>query len=137
MSLRRKLALLLCPDLAVLPYDRPLAPRLAGPELAEAAARAKELCRLDLLYAVRTGVVLTWSNAPQYEGPMYQWPHDRQRVRRISLGALERLRKGKQQGVRPITAFMACNYFSAIWPADLAWPADIPRPPKSNPQEAA
>ena len=39
MSLRRKLALLLCPDLAVLPYDRPLAPRLAGPELAEAAAR--------------------------------------------------------------------------------------------------
>ena len=26
----------------------------------------------------------------------------------------------------------AASWFSEKWPADLAWPADIPRPPKSK-----
>ncbi len=30
------------------------------------------------------------------------------------------------------TAERAVRYFSDHWPADLAWPRDIPRPPKSK-----
>lgn len=29
------------------------------------------------------------------------------------------------------------QWFSDHWPADLAWPADIPRPPKSTNEDAA
>ncbi len=29
------------------------------------------------------------------------------------------------------------QWFSDNWPDDLGWPSDIPRPPKSQPQEAA
>jgi hypothetical protein len=31
-------------------------------------------------------------------------------------------------GCRPESAHNALRLFSAIWPADLAWPADVPRP---------
>ncbi len=37
---------------------------------------------------------------------------------------------------RTATAARVMSYFGDHWPADLEWPRDIPRPPKSK-QEAA
>lgn len=34
-------------------------------------------------------------------------------------------------------AMIVMQWFSDRWPSDLEWPADIPRPPKTNPKEAA
>ena len=35
-------------------------------------------------------------------------------------------------GCNTDTAEKALRWFSTNWPADLAWPRDIPRPPKSK-----
>ncbi|TKA95416.1 hypothetical protein FAZ78_16915 [Cereibacter changlensis] len=42
----------------------------------------------------------------------------------------KRLREGKGCTVK--TASATVQWFSNHWPADLEWPADIPRPPKSK-----
>lgn len=46
----------------------------------------------------------------------------------------KRLQSGKGCSAR--TAAEVVQWFSDHWPADLEWPRDIPRPPKSK-QEAA
>lgn len=46
-----------------------------------------------------------------------------------------RLRAG--HGCSVPTFNKSIQWFSDHWPDDLAWPSDIPRPPKTNPQEAA
>ena len=94
------------------------------------------LLRLDRLYANATGAVLKRSTAPEYTGPMYEWRSTRSEVKIDVVAALERLRAGRQATVIITTEFFALNYFSAIWPADLEWPSDIPRPPKAK-REAA
>lgn len=47
---------------------------------------------------------------------------------------LDRLAKGHSCTLR--TADRVMSWFSDNWPADLAWPRDIPRPPKTK-REAA
>lgn len=136
MAMRRKLALLLCPELAELPYDaiergRPRA------TCQQAASDAAQLMRLDRLYAAATGCSLTMQSAPDYSGPMYQWRTSRQHIKMRVLDALIRLRAGRQGGVQRTTAFVALNYFSAIWPADLEWPADIRRPDTTDQRRAS
>jgi hypothetical protein len=47
----------------------------------------------------------------------------------------KRLRDGK--GCTLKTAISTVQWFSDHWPADLEWPADFPRPPRSTSMEAA
>ncbi|WP_010142188.1 hypothetical protein [Oceanicola sp. S124] len=129
MDLRRKIALFICPELAELPYDPALEISDKHTSLdPRAEANALIVRRLDRIYAAHTGIILDGQNAPDYIGPLDGWNDNANRVRWTVMGALERLRKGQQTGVRPTTAWRAQNYFSSIWPADLAWPSDIPRP---------
>lgn len=46
----------------------------------------------------------------------------------------ERLRKGG--GLRTDTYARRLDWFSTHWPADLEWPADVPRPKKPKKQVA-
>ncbi len=46
----------------------------------------------------------------------------------------DRLRRGKTCTIK--TAASVLDWFNQNWPADLEWPRDIPRPPKSK-KEAA
>lgn len=39
-----------------------------------------------------------------------------------------RIRKSKRAGFDPLTFEAAMSKFSKIWPEDLEWPSDIPRP---------
>ncbi len=130
IDLRRKIALFICPELATLPYDPAL--EISSKHICKdprAEANALIVRRLDRLYAAHTGIVLDGQNAPDYTGPFYDWKEaTRRRVRWIVVSALVRLRKGRQLGCQRNTAWLAQNYFSSIWPADLAWPSDIPRP---------
>jgi hypothetical protein len=99
--------------------------RRADVKLTQSAVR---LLTLDSIYTRLTGVVLKHKSAPEYFGPMYQWPCRRADVRKQTLDALVRLRTGRQAGVHGTTEFVALNYFASIWPRDLAWPPSIPRP---------
>jgi len=47
----------------------------------------------------------------------------------------DRLAAGR--GCRVDTYNKALLAFGALWPADLEWPRDIPRPPKSKKEKAA
>ena len=50
-----------------------------------------------------------------------------------ALGKGDFFKKLKAGGdCRTATASRLMAYFSDAWPADLAWPRDIPRPPKSK-----
>lgn len=133
MSIRRRLALWLCPDLANLPHnpDRHVVARRA-PAQNHRKSEADELRRLDRLYAAHTGIVLKEVNAPGYCGPMYRWPDSPEAVRRQAIPALIRLRRSPEMGVQPRTHFRTLNYLAAIWPSDLEWPRDIPRPSKQK-----
>lgn len=44
---------------------------------------------------------------------------------------------GRRVGCSIRTYERALRWFSDHWPADLAWPADVPRPPKSHTEDAA
>ena len=130
MSLRRKIALMICPELADLPYDSmALFPPAKN---AKAASDAERICRLDRHYSAATGVVLTASTAPEYVGPMYEWRSTRAQIRHGVVALLGRLRSRRQGGVHMTSAYVAINYFASIWPADLDWPRDIPRPTKKE-----
>ncbi len=134
MSLRRKVALMICPELADLPYD--FTSSLPPAKSAEEASDGERLRRLDRLYTAATGVVLTARTAPEYTGPMYKWRFSRAQIRHRVVAALGRLRSRRQNGAGRVTAYVTVNYFAAIWPADLEWPRDIPRP-TPNKKEAA
>lgn len=134
MLFRRKLALMICPELANLPHHS--MNRSAPRKRERSEWDGHNLSKLDLLYAASTGVVLDLRTAPEYSGPMYCWKRTREQVRKNAVNALIRLRSGRQSGVHQVTAFLALNYLSAIWPTDLAWPSDIPRP-TPNKKEAA
>jgi len=126
MALRRKIALMICPELADLPHDAMNA--LPPAKNAKAASDAERICRLDRLYTAATGVVLTASTAPEYTGPMYEWRSSRTQIRHKVISLLGNLRARRQGGVHMTSAHVAIHYFAAIWPNDLKWPADIPRP---------
>lgn len=139
MLLRRKLALMICPDLAHLPYS---ASSQATPKLRSnlrSQRNGQNLRELDQLYAAHTGVKLVEGNAPAYVGPMYLWPSSHEQVRRRAVSALVRLRANQQVGAHPSTHFGALNYFASIWPAHAPWPDHIKRPftPKTPKEEAA
>ncbi|WP_296639115.1 hypothetical protein [Roseinatronobacter sp.] len=125
---RRKLALTICPEFRNLPYEG--APPEGPPKAksAEALERGSQLQRLDRLYACHTGIILTKETAPDYAGPLYQWTYRPFLVRESVLQTLERLRAKRQTGAMPVNHFRALNYFASIWPDDLDWPSDIPRP---------
>lgn len=127
MKLRRKFALLICPELADLPY-RSVVREFPRAQSARAASDAERLMRLDQLYAASTGVVLKRCNAPDYSGSLYEWPMTAWGVKSKVISVLYSLRAHRQGGVSMNTAFIAINYFSSIWPDGLKWPADIPRP---------
>lgn len=95
---------------------------------------AADIRRLDAAYTRHIGGVLKHDKAPPYTGHMYEWPPSttRESVRKSVVGTLYRVRKLQWVGIHPTTHFQALNYFSAIWPDDLDWPADIRRPPKSK-----
>jgi len=46
-------------------------------------------------------------------------------------------RLSEGNGCRVDTYNKALSSFSELWPADLEWPRDIPRPPKSKKEKAA
>lgn len=129
--IRRRIALWVAPELADLPFSQNPAgfPPAQSPEKAR---MAQELRRLDRLYTAFTGVLLTTANAPAYDGPVYQWRRHRSLIMYDVVATLKRLRVNTVGGVRSTTSFVARCYFSSIWPADLEWPHDISRPPKSK-----
>lgn len=95
---------------------------------------AREILVLDTEYTLGTGVVLSEKPSPQvrsvpaYGGPMFDWPITRMRVGVRVLGAVHKVKNGRQASIKPATYVMAKHYYSAIWPHDLAWPDDIERP---------
>ena len=128
--LRRRVALFICPEFRDVPHQAAAFERKAkSPHMALAASQLRSL---DRLYALHTGVRLTHANAPIYTGSMYLWRTPRERVARAVISLLLRLRRDPICGTGMTNAFVARCYFSSIWPADLEWPRDIPRPPKSK-----
>lgn len=63
---------------------------------------------------------------------MYDWPFARSAVTETVALTLVRLRRNPNSGVLAVTSFKALNYFSSLWPADLEWPREVARPPKSR-----
>lgn len=139
-ALRRKIAAIIAPPEAPAPvvgnaeHGRHAPARRAISR--ESARRGEELRRLDGLFWAHTGVVLVMRTAPAYSGPLYQWNIPPKLVRERAINALQRLRREPESGVQPRTHWQTLNYLSVVWPADLFWPADIPRPPKAK-KEAA
>ncbi|ALF02140.1 hypothetical protein [Salipiger abyssi] len=105
-----------------LPPDR--ARQARSPEHGRAA---DDLRALDRAYTELTGVILKEANGPAYRGPLYEWRRGAFGVRKSTLSALERVRRGAV-GFHPLTAHVGRHYFASIWPAGAAWPAGIDRP---------
>jgi len=93
---------------------------------------AGQMLTLAELYTEHTGVELTIEQAPEYTAEVVAWPWRKDAARRKVINAIHRLRSGAQSGVVGSTARTAMNYFASIWPCDLAWPVDIPRPEKKD-----
>ena len=141
--LRRRLALLVYPEIQALPEfnDRS---KVSGRRTNDNIQAANFIRALDRQYSIYSGLVLTARNMPAYTGPMYEWPVfvTGITVRNEVARALTALRSDAHKTVHPKTHFSCVNYFAAIWPADANWPADlewpksIPRPAKHK-KEAA
>lgn len=109
MSIRRLLALWLCPE-------------LAQPKVSEAS--------LPLMTNAQMLVAL--ADAFASHANVSHW-----RVSYLARGDgqfFDRLRKGKTCTIKTATTVLA--WFDQNWPSDLDWPRDIPRPHKSK-KEAA
>jgi hypothetical protein len=89
------------------------------------------LLRLDRLFALHTGEAVVRSAALvcRFEGTD-RWAMS------SAADALKRLRSGRQRCVRKFMFHDVLRLFSALWPADLEWPADIPRPSKAKGEAA-
>lgn len=134
--LRRRIALKVAPELAKLPHNVVHAQSRA--QSPAAAEHARQLRVLDRLYAASTGEMLLERNAPAYSGPMYEWRTPRQRIAPSVIMTLKRLRINAACGVHMTTHFVALNYFAAIWPEDMEWPAGVDKPrPQKTKREAA
>lgn len=133
INLRRKLALMVCPELKNLPPRVGTSSPLSKSPSMEKSA---ELIRgMDRAYSAHTGVLLNLTNGPAckasivpiaWKGPI--------RVRSNAIATLLRLRRNRVCGIHPLTEYCLLMYFSSIWPEDLEWPSDIPRP---HPKEEA
>lgn len=118
--------------------------RVFQPDTGPAARRNRHACALadDLrllyqLYTTHTGCVLRGiGGEPLYAGPLYQWKLSPVAVTVSSIRCLNRLRRDPNVGIRTTTHFIALNYLASIWPDDLDWPPQIPRPTTSK-KEAA
>ncbi|WP_128910661.1 hypothetical protein [Tropicibacter alexandrii] len=114
-------------NMAVRAYA-PVRPRPQSDKTREAAQAVRAL---DQAYTAATGqAVPTCGELWPYNGPMYQWRWSREAIARRVASAIDRSRRGSV-GMHPLTAMIVREFFSAIWPEDLAWPISTPRP---NPQ---
>lgn len=105
-------------------------PHCQKPRSISFARAAGEVLELDKAYTDLTDTSLKGATAPSYGGPLYEWGISSKDVRKKSLAAIERVRRGSV-GLHPLTGFIARNYFASIWPEGAAWPDGIERPDTS------
>lgn len=131
-QLRRRLALILCKELAELPVAEQ---HLEVKGRTKNFFMAEEIRKLDWAYSAFTGAQITRRSAPDYEGPMWEWPFSPALVRDRTVAAILRLRADRAAGVHHNTHFLALNYFVSIWPEGAEWPSTVRRP-RCPPEDA-
>lgn len=118
---RRRVALAICPELAV-PPSTSASPerRFDGPMADYYMAQVRNadvVRRLAWIYVAATGFDMkVW---------VREWPGEIDMWLRNSI---KRLVAHPTTGCKITTKDNAVRYFASIWPADLSWPTDVPRP---------
>jgi len=138
MGIRRKIALWICPQIAL------EIAALARPDRASASrsprthreairlAMADHLRTLARIFQVYRGNALCWRDVKVARGePINSEVLDYYDAYSV-FSLLRRLDRDKESGCSEKLFFKAVVLFAEKWPADLEWPEDIPRPPKSE-----